>query len=187
MPSTAWHWASDQQFPSFCLIFARSKSAESVLEAYGANAQAATELTRKESLSAFPRRKVAALLRVGSLNGWTFCYEDRELFGITGDVRKSMSHGCETLSLYKGGDGTRTFERMKNCRSIEFFEPHRPSEAYGEGPYTISGLVQEKLSAAGPNTLGMSAITLVLAEQFSLELDRDILEGPLLTAPLQSR
>ncbi|MFI1415888.1 DUF6461 domain-containing protein [Streptomyces sp. NPDC020707] len=184
LPSDVWHWVNDPQFPSFNLVFARSKSTESVLGAYGADVKSAAVMTHRESLAQFPRREVEVLLRIGTFGDWTFCYEDRKLLGITKDVRISLSRESETIGLFKGGDGMRSFERMQDCRRIELFEPHRPSEVHGEGPFVFADLVSGKLSGAGPDTLGMSALTLVLAERLGLILDRDVLEGPLLTAPL---
>jgi hypothetical protein len=183
MSSNAWQWVTDARFPSFCLVFARAKSVESVLRAYGADAQSAVNMSLRESIAAFPKRETAVLLRVGTLGEWTFCYEDRELLGITKGVRHMLSRGSETIGLYKGGDGTRSFEHMENCRSLELFEPSHPSEAYGEGPFIFADLVRDKLSTAGSGTTGLSAITQVLADRIGLQLDRDTLEGPLLTAP----
>ncbi|MBZ6108021.1 DUF6461 domain-containing protein [Streptomyces olivaceus] len=183
MPSEAWSWAVDSQFPSFCLVFARSKTIESVMAAFGADPGAAASMTRMESLSAFPEVDVDNLLRVGTVDGWVFCYEDRNLLGITGRVRKELSRECETLSIYKGGDGMRTFEHMEGGRTIEFFEPRRHLDVQGEGPYVISDLVRGKLAAASPGMLGMTALGLALTEHFGLQLDRELLEGPLLTVP----
>ncbi|MER8002088.1 DUF6461 domain-containing protein [Streptomyces sp. NPDC095613] len=187
MSSDAWNWVTNSQFPSFSLVFARSKSPESMLEAYGADVEAATRMTRKESISAFPKRKVESLFRVGILGDWAFCYEDRQLLGLTNSVRECLSQGCETIGLHKGADGTRVFERMENSRSVEMFEPDRPSEVRGDGPFILSDLVREKLTHTGPERRGISALLLVLTEHFGLELDWETLEGPLLTAPLSTR
>ncbi|MFH8485278.1 DUF6461 domain-containing protein [Streptomyces longisporoflavus] len=185
MSSDAWNWVAEPRYASFCLVFARTKTADNVLEVYGADPEAAVHMTLKESLAAFPYQDVEVLLRVGHLGDWTFCYEDRRLLGNTGEVRTALSWGCETISLHKGGDGTKYFERMEDCRRLELFEPRRPSDVRGEGPFVFSALVHDKLSAAGPNTLGMSALTMVLTERLGLELDRATLDGPLLTAPLR--
>lgn len=183
MHSEAWSWVTNPRFPSFCLIFIHSKSPNRVLEAYGADTESAVSLTDRESITAFP--KAEYLFRVGVLQDWIFCYEDRKLLGVTRGVQEALSRESKTIRLFKGGDGMRTVERMENCRRIEYFEPDRPSDVRGEGPFVLSELVREELSAAHPNAMGMSVVGSVLTKQFGLKLDWKTLEGPLITASLR--
>ncbi|MFF8036410.1 DUF6461 domain-containing protein [Streptomyces sp. NPDC016626] len=180
MPSTSWNWATQSRFPSFCLLLARPKSREVLLKAYGADPQRAAEMTLAEAHMQALNQGAGTFLRVGTLGDWSFCYENRDLLGITDHVRTAASREGEAIILFKGGDGTNTMERMQNGQRVELFEPHRPADVQGEGPFTLSALVNDQL-AADPGILGMSAATQVLTEHYGVEISRESLEGILLT------
>ncbi|MFE4451251.1 DUF6461 domain-containing protein [Streptomyces sp. NPDC056796] len=86
-----------------------------------------------------PCDKVDHLIKVGGLRGWSFGYEDGISLGMTKEVRESVSRDTETLEIeiFKGGDGTNFFRRMKNGRRLEAFEPRNPIDVSGDGPFLI--------------------------------------------------
>ncbi|MEG8281276.1 DUF6461 domain-containing protein [Streptomyces sp. AHA2] len=184
--SDGWSWVTESRYPSFCLVLARSKTPEELLQDYGVPPQKIGGIMRlEEAEEAFPYDKVDHLIRVGGLEGWSFSYEDRIPLGVTKQVREHVSRDTETLEISKGGDGTNFFQRMKNGRRLEAFEPRNPIDASGDGPFLMSEILQERLQHIGGRRV-MTALTNAIFENYGITVDREVLRGPLLTAALRN-
>lgn len=185
--SVGWSWVTESRYPSFCIVLARSKTPEELLQDYGAPPQKIGDMMKlEEAEEAFPYDKVDHLIRVGGLQGWSFAYEDRIPLGMTKEVREHVSRNTETLEILKGGDGTNFFQRMKNGRRLEAFEPRNPIDVSGDGPFLISEILREMFQPDTGGRQAITALTNVIFENYGITVDREVLQGPLLTAAIRN-
>ncbi|MFF2732736.1 DUF6461 domain-containing protein [Streptomyces sp. NPDC058008] len=122
--------------------------------------------------------KVDHLIRVGGLRGWSFGYEDGISLGMTKEVRESVSRDTETLEIeiFKGGDGTNFFRRMKNGRRLEAFEPRNPIDVFGDGPFLISEVMREKFQSDREGRRAIIDLTNAISENYGITVDRGVLK-----------
>ncbi|MER7141143.1 DUF6461 domain-containing protein [[Kitasatospora] papulosa] len=180
-----WSWVTESRYPSFCIVLAKSKTPNELLQDYGVPPHKIGEImTLEEAEAAFPYDKVNHLIRVGTVREWSFGYEDRISLGMTEDVRNRVSHTTETLEIFKGGDGTNTFLRMNNGRRLEMFEPRNPADVFGDGPFLVSEILQERFQPGGGGARAMTDLTTTISGHYGITVDRETLKGPLMTAAL---
>ncbi|MFF2703657.1 DUF6461 domain-containing protein [Streptomyces cyaneofuscatus] len=183
--SDGWSWVTESRYPSFCIVLARSKTPEELLRDYGLPLHKIEGIMKlEEAEESFPYDKVNHLIRVGRVGDWSFSYEDRIPLGMTEGVRERVSRNTETLEISKGGDGTNSFQRMKNSRRLETFEPRNPIDAFGDGPFLMSEILQERFQPDRGGRRAMIDLTTAISENYGITVDRKALKGPLLTAAL---
>ncbi|MEU0382545.1 MULTISPECIES: DUF6461 domain-containing protein [Streptomyces] len=185
--SDGWSWVTESRYPSFCMVLARSKTPEELLQDYGVPPQKIGDIMKlEEAEEAFPFDQVDHLIRVGGVRGWSFSYEDRIILGGTKGVRERVSRSTETLEIFKGGDGTNFFQRMKNGSRLEAFEPRNPIDVSGDGPFLISETLQKRFQPGGGGRRALTALTDAISENYGITVDREVLKGPLLTVALRN-
>ncbi|MYT97327.1 MULTISPECIES: DUF6461 domain-containing protein [unclassified Streptomyces] len=185
--SDGWSWVTESRYPSFFIVLARSKTPEELLQDYGVPPQKIGGIMRlEEAEEAFPFDQVDHLIRVGGVRDWSFSFEDRISLGMAREVRERVSRNTETLEIFKGGDGTNFFQRMKDGRRLEAFEPRNPIDVSGDGPFLISETLQQSFQPDGGGRRAITALTDAISENYGITIDREVLKGPLLTVALRN-
>ncbi|MFD5989746.1 DUF6461 domain-containing protein [Streptomyces cyaneofuscatus] len=185
--SDGWSWVAESRYPSFCIVLARSKTPEELLQDYGVPSQKIEGIMKlEEAEEAFPFDQVDHLIRVGGVRDWSFSFEDRISLGMTKEVRERVSRNTETLEIFKGGDGTNFFQRMKHGRRLEAFEPRNSIDVSGDGPFLLSETLQERFQPDGRGRRAITALTDAISENYGITVDREVLQGPLLTVALRN-
>ncbi|MGW9175864.1 DUF6461 domain-containing protein [Streptomyces decoyicus] len=178
----AWHWATEDRVPFFCITFSRDKTPAEVITAYGADAQQAALLTHDQSCEIYPDSVGGTLLRAGALNNWAFCFEERDPEGFKPGVLRRLSRDHETIQVVCGGDGMNTVERIQAGRLTERFEPGVSISPEGTGPYSLHQEVRRFIAAQPRDVSGLQAALCVVGRRIGAVLDATTLSGPLLTA-----
>ncbi|MFJ9447361.1 hypothetical protein ACIRRH_36760 [Kitasatospora sp. NPDC101235] len=71
-----------------------------VFAAYGADPERARMLPGAEADTLYPMAAGGVLLRAGQLDGWTFCFEDREAEGVKPGVLARLCEHSEVVHLF---------------------------------------------------------------------------------------
>jgi hypothetical protein len=138
----SWDWLTNENnFPSYCITFAKGQSTQDVLERYGAPADGMQFLSLTEAMQSEPRRKGAPahILRVGEMAGWSFCFEMQSSRGAQHEVLEKISQGTEAISL-SYAEGLHVLCYYSDGVLVEEFET--PNEVRGTGPYMFSSAVR---------------------------------------------
>ncbi|WP_406096346.1 DUF6461 domain-containing protein [Kitasatospora purpeofusca] len=175
-------WAERGTVPTFCLNVVRGLAADEVVAAYGADPGRLRQLSLAEADSRYPMAKGGALLRVGRLGEWTFCFEAREAEGFKPGVLARLSERSEVVSLFYA-DGMTVVERLEEGRLVERFEPGQRSPVQGSEPHTLQeGVRAELRNSTAPSTT--EAALRVIARHIGAEIPWATLAGPLATVVL---
>jgi hypothetical protein len=181
MNTDPWAWAADGRHPGFCLTFVRQRAPLDIVTILGADPNKAAMHTGAEAEAAHPITRPGSLLRCGTLGAWAYCYEDRAPVANRPAAVHRLSADTEVLQVTKGGDGMNLVEHVVDTRSIELFEPAKRTTVRGDGPHRLLALT-EQLLANHPDLSRLVAALHVVGEQIGGTLDRNTLDGPLLTA-----
>ncbi|MFJ4674073.1 DUF6461 domain-containing protein [Kitasatospora purpeofusca] len=177
-----WEWAGSGVAPTFCLNLVRGLSVGDVFAAYGADPERARTLSGLEADTLYPMAQPGALLRAGRLDGWTFCFEDREAEGVEPGVLARLSEHSEVVHLFHAV-GMTVVERLENGRRLESFEPGQVRPPRGTGPHTLHRALDAELrNQQAPFSTG-SALRAV-ARHLGSEIHWERLAGPLRTVYL---
>jgi hypothetical protein len=117
------------------------------------------------------------------LGRWGFCFEEAGFEGLKATTLSGLSVETETISFFMF-PGTSRFIYLKDRQGIETFEPGRPETVRGEGPYkfwTESEKIICRESQATP-VHPCHAVLQVITKHIREPLDRNTLDGPLLTS-----
>ncbi|MDH6711093.1 hypothetical protein P3T27_007845 [Kitasatospora sp. MAA19] len=174
-----WEWAQSDLMPTFCLNLVRGLSVGEVVAAYGADAERARLLSAAEAGTLYPMA-AGALLRVGQLGGWTFCFEDREAEGAKPGVLARLCEHSEVVRLFYAV-GMTVVERLGNGRQLECFEPGQHHPPQGSGPYELYDAVRAELPNPQASSMTGAALRAV-ARYAGIEILWETLTGPLQTA-----
>lgn len=180
-----WGWTRDIGQLGFTVTFSLSRSPEEMLSHYGADAGRAQHLTREQAWARYPPNYGGAQLRVGSLGRWAFCFEEAGVEGMKPRTLSGLSKDTEAISFFMAAD-TSNFIFLKDGQGIEAFEPGRPETLLGEPPckfWTESQKIMERATKTTPMEPNHAVLQAIAKHTRGL-LDRDTLEGPLLTVLL---
>lgn len=179
--SGIWGWTDDIGRLGFTLTLSMGLAAHDVLERYGVPAAGIELLTREQSWSRLPVGN-ATQLRAGTLGRWGFCFEERGTVGIRTSTLLRLSVDTETIAfLVAEGDGS--FVHIKDGEGVEAFGSGVPAALRGTAPQTFWSATQKIIQAmarSGPVTPA-HAVLQAIAKHVRAALDRQTLEGPLLT------
>ncbi|MFB7618306.1 DUF6461 domain-containing protein [Kitasatospora sp. NPDC056181] len=177
-----WEWAESNLVPVFCLNLVRGLSVGEVVAAYGADPERMRVLSAAEAGRLYPMAAGGALLRVGQLGGWTFCFEDREAEGLKPGVLARLCEHSEVVHLFYAV-GMTVVERLENGRQLECFEPGQHHPPRGSGPHDLYDAVRAGLH--NPHESSTTGASLqALARYAGIEIPGETLTGPLRTAYL---
>ncbi|WP_305788707.1 DUF6461 domain-containing protein [Symbioplanes lichenis] len=174
---TAWAWVTESWYPGFCLTFVRDRDPATVAERLGGGAPVV--MTVEQTGDVYPPHQRGSLLRLGTVPGWTYCYEDRAPVAFLPTLLHRLSAGTEVIQVVKGGDGMNIARRLSDGRLLEQFEPGRTATA--AGPDLLLPRV-ERLLSDQPGTSPLLATLTAVSELIGAAVDRETLDGPLLTA-----
>ncbi|GAB3003283.1 hypothetical protein GCM10023080_081280 [Streptomyces pseudoechinosporeus] len=180
-----WEWARDPRAGMWCVTFTHGIAPEDVLTRYGADTSSAQFLTRQQAArlddSSLPEGSV---LRAGSLDDWSFCFEDFGVMGAMPGPLSALSQGTESLSVLRGGDGMNRFAHWRDGQCTEQFEPGF-THTKPDPPHLWWDTVQERLDASGEDYPGPVPVLEAVAHRTGAVLDTATLDGSLLTLRLE--
>ncbi|MFE7527288.1 DUF6461 domain-containing protein [Kitasatospora sp. NPDC057542] len=177
-----WEWSESGVLSTFCLNLVRVLSVGEMFAAYGADPERARMLPGAEADALYPMAAGGALLRVGQLDGWTFCFEDREAEGLKPGVLARLCEHSEVVHLFHAA-GMTVVERLENGRRLESFEPDRHQPPKGSGPHELHNAVRAELRNPQASSTTVSALKAV-ARYAGTEVRWETLTGPLQTSYL---
>jgi hypothetical protein len=185
----------------FCLAFARGVSEEGMLAAYGCEPGAARVLTHEQMLAdeayedwvddefCYP------FVRVGRVGEWSFGFEESGMSveGSRDEVIQHFPPGTETVSYFRV-NAFSWFRHTVDGATVTDFEPLRPYDRSGSDSDRLVPLMRRVgLNPDGRIGIDLERINPTLAalglmtEAWGLYIDRDTINGPLLTAWFHAR
>ncbi|MEU3400798.1 DUF6461 domain-containing protein [Streptomyces filamentosus] len=179
-----WEWVTDPRFPIWCVTFSKGLTSGEVMRRYGTDPIAALTLARDEAGGLYDLALTGGtVLRVGTLGGWAFGYEDVGHAGAHPGPLGALSRDTETLCLLRGGgDGTNRLEYWREGERREAFEAGvTGSEPQGERCFW--DLVQSAGRGASAR-VGLLIALQAITDYTGVSLSTNTVQGPLLTAYL---
>jgi len=177
-----WGWTSDIGHIGFTVTFTLGRDPQEVLSLYGTGDREAQVLTREEAWMQFPPNQGGAQLRAGTLGRWGFCFEEASIEGMKSGPLSRLSAETETIALF-AVPGRSDFTYLKDGLRVESFDPGNAGSVQGDQPYTFWTGTQKIMSwARSEPTPPIHAVLQTIAKYIREPLDRNTLEGPLLTA-----
>ncbi|MBY8884158.1 DUF6461 domain-containing protein [Streptomyces sp. PTM05] len=180
MTATPWHWALTDDYPAFCLTFARGLDPHALLRRYGAHSGDPRVLTEQESIAEPPAD--ASLLRAGTVDGWAFCFETRGVQGWTAHVLTEVSRDTESFTVMRAG-ALHAVSHWQNGQKREAFEPGTPYSFDPNHSHLLWNAVRARLEQPRPVPSFLAALDAV-SEHIGGSLTESAIEGPLLTVVL---
>ncbi|GGT78933.1 hypothetical protein GCM10010207_88270 [Streptomyces atratus] len=184
MVGDQWEWATDPRYPLWCVTFTKGLMPDEVLRRYGTEPDQARKLAHTEASDLYDMalRGGGAVLRVGKLQGWSFCFEDVGGVGSRRGPLSALSRGTETLSLLRGGDGMNRLAYWCDGQRRESFEPGA-NDRMPQGERHFWDLVCA-YDQATPGRTGLLLALQAITQHTGVSLDTATIAGPLLTAHL---
>jgi Family of unknown function (DUF6461) len=176
----SFEWFTDwvYQHVSVTLTFARPRTEVALLTALGAD----TATARLETLDEAGDEAPTAKVRVGRHGAWTYVVEDLSVASSHPEILEHLSAEGEAFSLSYTGT-IDTFLYARNGVLVTGFDLVVLDSRWGTEPH----LFDEQMNAAGfggPASDGPATAARLIHLLFGIRLDQQMLEGPLLSAPL---
>ena len=163
----------------FCLTLSAGRSAEEIVEIYGADGRRAHWLSSDECFDSIEPTSTNTILRAGILGDWAFCIEFHNPIGFLNAVVRDLSTHTRTIVLSRTAKAFKEFDYVVNGQLVESFEPGDPSSTWGQSEHDFSRRVHERHPTPSQ---AITACLDVIAEHIGNELTTEILRGPLLSA-----
>lgn len=178
-----WAWAIDPREVMWCLTLTRHITPDEVLDRYGASSRTAQLLTRRQATQLDATERVeGSVLRVGALEGWSFCFEDNGVMGRMPGPLSALSQDTETLSILRGADGMNGFAHWRDGQCAKRFEPGFTAPP---SPHPWWDAVQQRLDPSEGSIPVLIAVLEAVSHHTGAVLSADTLTGPLLTVFLE--
>ncbi|GHA73935.1 hypothetical protein GCM10010345_90790 [Streptomyces canarius] len=181
--SPNWNWMLQGRYEGFCLTFTHDVTPAAVLQRYGADPSAAHTIAFPRAYEILQPGPDTSVLRVGTIQEWTFCFETLGVQGIMPAVLAALSQNTQTLAVSSGANALHALEHWADGQPRERFEPGQAAslQAADDHPFWDAA---ERHRADHHDLPALLGALEAVGDRIGGHLTADILDGPLISTVL---